>query len=90
MATGMQMDERSVDCLIMGPNDQDRKVSAKSVTKRAMTLCKNLSGYRELLLISWLVPDACLWLGPPWLNLTAIFFSSDYLSVMSPFLCSMC
>ena len=50
MATGMQMDERSVDCLVLGHHDQDRKVSAKSVTMRAMTLCKNLSGYRELLL----------------------------------------
>ena len=20
-------------------------------------------------LISWLMPDACVWLGPPWLNL---------------------
>ena len=51
MATGMHMDERSVDCLVLGHNDQDRKVSAQSVTMRAMTLCKNLSGYRELLLI---------------------------------------
>ena len=32
------------------PNTQDRKVSAKSVTMRATALCKNLSGYRELLL----------------------------------------
>ena len=44
------MDERSVDCLVLGHHDQDRKVSAKSVNMRAMTLCKNLSGYRELLL----------------------------------------
>ena len=44
------MDERSVDCLVWGHHDQDRKVSAKSVTMPAMTLCKNLSGYRELLL----------------------------------------
>ena len=50
MATGMHMDERSVDCLVLGYHDQDRKVSAKSVTMCAMTLCKNLSGYRELLL----------------------------------------
>ena len=50
MATGMHMDERSVDCLVLGHHDQDRKVSAKSVTMTAMTLCKNLSGYRELLL----------------------------------------
>ena len=49
MATGMHMDERSVDCLVLGHHDQDRKVSAKSVTMSAMTLC-NLSGYRELLL----------------------------------------
>ena len=40
----------SVDCLVLGHHDQDRKVSAESVTMRAMTLCKNLSGYRELLL----------------------------------------
>ena len=51
MATGMHMDERNVDCLVLGHHDKDRKVSAKSVTMRAMTLCKNLSGYRELLLI---------------------------------------
>ena len=51
MATGMHMYERSVDYLVSGHHDQDRKVSAKSVTMRAMTLCKNLSGYRELLLI---------------------------------------
>ena len=50
MATGMHMDKRSIDCLVLGHHDQDRKVSAKSVTMRAMTLCKNLSGYRELLL----------------------------------------
>ena len=50
MATGMHMDERSLNCLVLGHHDQDRKVSAKSVTMRAMTLCKNLSGYRELLL----------------------------------------
>ena len=54
MATGMHMDERSVDCLVLGHHDQDRKVSAKSVTMRAMTLCKNLSGYRELLLNNYL------------------------------------
>ena len=51
MATGMHMDERSVDCLVLGHHDQDWKVSAKSVTMHAMTLCKYLSGYRELLLI---------------------------------------
>ena len=47
------MDERSIDCLVLGHHDQDRRVSAKSVTTymRVMTLCKNLSGYRELLLI---------------------------------------
>ena len=50
MATGMHMDKRNADCLVLGHHDQDRKVSAKSVTMRAMTLCKNLSGYRELLL----------------------------------------
>ena len=50
MATGMHMDKRNVDCLVLGHHDQDRRVSAKSVTMRAMTLCKNLSGYRELLL----------------------------------------
>ena len=50
MATGMHMDKRNVDCLVLGHHDQDTKVSAKSVTMRAMTLYKNLSGYRELLL----------------------------------------
>ena len=50
MATGMHMDKRNIDCLVLGHHDQDKKVSAKSVTMRAMTLCKNLSGYRELLL----------------------------------------
>ena len=50
MATGIYMDERSVDCLVLGHHGHDRKVSAKSVTMRAMTQCKNLSGYRELLL----------------------------------------
>ena len=51
MATGMHTDERSIDCFVLGHHDQDWKVSAKSVTMRAMTLCKNLSGYRELLII---------------------------------------
>ena len=55
MATGMQMDERSIDYLVLGHHDQDRKVSAKSVTMRAMTLCKNLIGYRELLLTNSLL-----------------------------------
>ena len=52
MATGMYMDERSVDCLVLGHHDQDRKVSAKWVIMRAVTLCKKLSGYRELHLMS--------------------------------------
>ena len=50
MATAMQMDKRNVDYLVLGPNTQDRKVSANSVTMRATALCKNLSDYRELLL----------------------------------------
>ena len=50
MATAMQMHERIVDYLVFGPNTQDRKVSAKSVTMRATALCKKLSGYRELLI----------------------------------------
>ena len=37
MATGMHMDERSVDCLVLGHHDQGRKVSAKSVTMRGTT-----------------------------------------------------
>ena len=37
MATGKHMDERSVDCLVLGHHDQDRKVSAKSVTMRGTT-----------------------------------------------------
>ena len=67
MATGMHMDERSVDCLVFGHHDQDRKVSAKSVTMRAMTLCKNLSGYRELLL------NIDLSFHPPFEPITALF-----------------
>ena len=31
MATAMQMDEWIVDYLVLGPNNQDRKVPAKSV-----------------------------------------------------------
>ena len=42
MATGLHMDEKSVDCLGFGHCEQDRKVSAKSVTMRAMTLCIKL------------------------------------------------
>ena len=38
----MQMDERIVDYLVLGPNTQDRKVSAKSVTMRAAALCKKI------------------------------------------------
>ena len=54
MAMGMHMDERSIDCLVLCHSDQNRIVSAKSVTMRAMTLSKNLSGYIELLLSRWL------------------------------------
>ena len=50
MATGICRDERSVDCLVLCHNKQNGKVSAKSVTMRAIALCKDLSGYRELLL----------------------------------------
>ena len=34
MATGMFRDKRSVDCLVLCHNKQNRKVSAKSVTAR--------------------------------------------------------
>ena len=37
MATAMQMDERIVDDLVLGPYTQDRKVSAKSMTMRGTT-----------------------------------------------------
>ena len=37
MATAMQMDERITDYLVLGPNNQDRKVSAKSMTMRGTT-----------------------------------------------------
>ena len=37
MATAMQMDERIVYYLVLGPNNKDRKVSAKSMTKRGTT-----------------------------------------------------
>ena len=50
MATGMRRDERSVDCLVLCHNKQNRNVSAKSVTMRATALYKDLNGYRELLL----------------------------------------
>ena len=50
MATAMQMDERIADYLVLGPNIQDRKVSAKSMTMRGTTFFK--SAYRELLLIT--------------------------------------
>ena len=58
MVTAMQMDERSVDYLVLGPNNQDRKVSAKSVNMCATAQCKNLSGNRELLL-KLLLKDHC-------------------------------
>ena len=50
MATGMHRDKSSIDSLVFCHHNQNRKVSAKSVTMRATTLCKNLSGYRELLI----------------------------------------
>ena len=50
MATGIHMDERSVDCLILVHHDQDRKVSAKSVTMRAMTLCKKFKWLQRIAL----------------------------------------
>ena len=53
MATDMQMDERIVDYLVLGPNTQDRKVLAKSVAMRATAVCKYLSGNREVLLKFW-------------------------------------
>ena len=37
MATAMQMAERIVDYLVLGPNSQDRKASAKSMTMRGTT-----------------------------------------------------
>ena len=37
MTTAMQMDERFVNYLFWGPNNQDRKVSAKSMTMRGTT-----------------------------------------------------
>ena len=75
MATGMHMDERSVDCLVLGHHDQDRKVSAKSVTMRAMTLCKNLSGYRELLLTKKIVTKS------EKVPILGLFFSKDHFNV---------
>ena len=50
MAMGMCRNKRSVDCLVLCHNKQNRKVSAKSVTMLATALCKNLSCHRELLL----------------------------------------
>ena len=40
MATGMNRVDRRVECLVLCPNDHDRKVSVKSVTMRATHLCK--------------------------------------------------
>ena len=37
MVTGKHMDEWSVDCLVLSPKNQDRTVSAKSVTMRDTT-----------------------------------------------------
>ena len=37
MATGMHMDERSIDCWVLYPNTQDTKVSAKLVTMLGTT-----------------------------------------------------
>ena len=45
MATGMYMDERSVDCLVLGHHDQDRKVSAKSVTTRGVQYVMKTAQY---------------------------------------------
>ena len=50
MTMGVFKDEKSVDCFVLCHNKQKGKVSAKSVTLRATALCKDLSGYRELLL----------------------------------------
>ena len=41
MATGTCGDGRSVDCLVLCHNKQNRKVSAKSVTMRATALFKD-------------------------------------------------
>ena len=50
MTTVMCRGEKIVDCLVLCHNKQNRKVSAKSITMRAIALCKDLSGYRKLLL----------------------------------------
>ena len=39
MATGMKLDQMSLDYLVLCSNDPDRKVSAKSVTMRASLTC---------------------------------------------------
>ena len=51
MATGMHIDEMSVDSLVLCRHDQDRTVSARSVSMPALTLCEKINGSRELLLI---------------------------------------
>ena len=38
MATAMQMDEMIIDYLVLGPNNHDRKISAKSMTMRGTTI----------------------------------------------------
>ena len=49
MATGMNRVERSVDCLVLCPNNHDRKVSIKSMTLLATTYCKeNICALKNL------------------------------------------
>ena len=60
-------DKREFDCFVLCPNIQDKKVSAKSLTQTVYVtaLCKNLIGYRELLLS---IPLMC--------NIIVLFFFS--------------
>ena len=55
MATAMKLDQMSVDYKGLCLYNQDKKVSAKSVSMCSTALWKNLICYRELLLmlIKW-------------------------------------
>ena len=77
MATGVCRDERNVDCLVLCHNKQNRKISAKSVTMRATTLCKDLSGYRALLFSHYCLLIFDLDLHYFWKQLLITFFEIE-------------
>ena len=48
------MDERSIDCLVLYPNNQDRKVSAKLVTMLGTTFFSKMVAENSSLHLFWL------------------------------------